>query len=226
MRSTTSFPLRHVGVAVSALACVAMLAPACKDNSRPSKREKDQAKAVKDQELLSLAYPKSSGVLPKSIAISYDPATERSLMTLRVHGLRAVGASSASVTSVELHLSSSYKGKVRASDNPEGSVDGRVVARCAVPGLLAFSGAPGTLLVDGQALPFKEPKEGEPYRSIKSGAGWEEAVAFRFPTKDLIAAANSASPRLTFGALEVEFSNDARADFAEFVARLDPEPSP
>lgn len=209
---------------VLALAALATALPACKDSRGPSKAQKAQAKLQKEQDLLALPYPKSTGILPKSIAVAYDSATDRSTMTMQLTSLRAAGASSGGVGSITLHLSSSYKGTMRANDNPEGSVDARVVARCTSPGLLSFAGDPGAIVLGAERRPFKPASGKGAYVSSKIGAAWEESVSFRIPTADLVAAANADRFTLTVGGIEFQLIADAKADWREFAARLNPRP--
>lgn len=219
------FRARATRVALTlALTASCVLTASCKEHKGPTKAQKAQAKLTKDQELLALPYPKSSGTLPKSITITYDPATDRSVMTLQLAGLRTAGPSGSGVSSITLHLSSSYKGRVRAADNPEGTIDGRAVATCNAPGLLSYAGAPGAIVIGSERRELKAGSGKGGYSSSKAGAGWEESVTFRVPTADLVAATNAGTFVLSIGSVEIEIANVALADAREFVARLNPQP--
>jgi hypothetical protein len=212
-------PIR--AAALILLACGALIS--CGRSDEPSNAEKAAAKREKDAELLALTYPRSTGVQPASMQIAYDGATGRTTMTLRLTGMRISGTGSQGVRQPALHLSSSYKGQTRAPDNPEGSVDGSLIATATTPGALAFSGAPGTVTIGSQAMPLKKPSEGEAYTSARA-AGAEESVRFRFPTEHLIAAVNSGPFTMTVGTLQLEISGQNLADLKEFAARLNPRP--
>lgn len=202
--------------------CVFLLS--CKEHKGPTKAQKAQAKSEKDQELLALPYPKSSGGLPKSIVITYDAAGDRSTMTWTTSNLRVLGPASANVASITLHCSSSYKGTSRSADRPEGSVDARVVARCSSPGLLSYAGSPGAILIASESRPLKPASGKGAYSSTKSGAAWDESVSFRVSTADLVAAANALNATLKIGSVDLEVAGDAMTELREFVARMNPRP--
>jgi hypothetical protein len=185
-----------------------------------SRTDKAQAKRAEDAMLLALPYPTSTGARPATMEVTYDAASGRTSMTMRLDGLRATGRRAAGVGGATLHLTSSHKGRVRGPDDPEGSVDGSFEVRTSTPGVLAYSGPPGTATADGRAAPLRPPKSGEAY----SSAGREESVRFRWPTEDLVRAANSGAVSMTFGGIEVELSRAHLADLREFAARLNPRP--
>jgi hypothetical protein len=197
----------------------------CGDSAAAAKAQKAAAKAKKDQGLLALAYPKSSGALPKTVQVRYDPTSDRTQMTLQFTGLRAASGGAGALT---LTLTSSHKGKVRASDNPEGSVDASAVATSTSPGALAFAGSPGVIVVDGQPTDLIEPASGGAYLSAPAQGGTEETVRCRIPTPAVVAAANAATGGggvvLRFGGKEFALSPAQIADLREFAARLDPTP--
>ena len=194
---------------------------ACGSESERAKAEKKEAKKERDKELLALEYPGSTGTQPRTIEIIYDAAGDRTTMTLRLEGLRAAG--SPQVSAATLHMTSSHKGRVRAPDNPEGSADGSLVVQTASPGVLAYSGTPGTVAFDGQSLPLREASGKERYFSAKASGGREE-VRFRLPTEISIAAAKSSGFTLSIGTIRLEVSGAQLADFREFVARMNPKP--
>jgi hypothetical protein len=196
----------------------------CDRTGVPTKAQKDQAKRARDAELLTLGYPASTGVQPKTMEIAYDGATDRTIMTIRLAGLRVSGRGAAGVSSATLHLTSSHKGRVRAVDNPEGSIDGSLIARTSSPGTLAYSGPPGTVTSGGRTTPLKAPSKVEGYTSTRVAGGNEETVRFRFPTEDMIAAAGTSNLSIAIGTIQVEVSGAQFADFREFVARLNPKP--
>lgn len=197
------------------IVAAALLVSACDDT--PSKAEKQRAKRVEDAALLELSYP-SAGGQPKTMEIAYDPVAGRTGMRLRLSGLRITGRGAGG--GAMLHLTSTFEGRERARDNPEGSVDGALVVQTARSGALAYSGPPGTVTVDGRTTPLREPADGAAYLPGVP----EESVRFRFPTADLVAAATSERVVLTFGTVEVELSDQALADLREFAARLNPRP--
>lgn len=190
----------------------------------PTKAQKAEAKRVKDAALLALPYPASSGVLPRSIEISYDGATDRTSMKLRLSGMRVSGGGSANVGGVTLHLTSSHKGRVRPKDDPEGSVDGSLVAEVSSPGMLAYSGVPGNVTADGETTPLKASTDKDGYVSAKATGGREEVVRFRFPTKDLVRATAATSVTMSFGTIQIDISGQQLSDLREFAARMNPKP--
>jgi hypothetical protein len=214
---------RFAAAAAPLLLAALCLAPLSCGRGEPTKAQKDAAKREREAELLILPYPRSSGVQPASMQIAYDGATGRTTMTLRLAGLRIGGPGAQSIRQATLHLTSSYKGQVRDRDNPEGSIDGSLIAAVVTPGTLAFSGAPGSVKVDGHPQPLKKPSEGEPYASARA-AGGEESVRFRIPTEHLIAAVNAGPVSLTIGTIQLEISGQQLADLKEFTARLNPRP--
>jgi hypothetical protein len=195
------------------------------DEDRESKAQKAAAKREREAELLAMQYPASTGVLPATIAISYDSATDRTFMTLKLAGLRVSGRGAQGVSAATLVLTSSHKGRVRPADNPEGSVDGNVTVQASSPGSLAFSGAPGSISIGGQVTPLKDPSgKDSGYSSRKTAAGHEESVRFRFPTRDLVAAAQSDGFTMSIGTVQLEIAGQALADLREFAARMNPRP--
>jgi hypothetical protein len=206
------------------LLAAAVLLPACGDSDSAAKAAKASAKKARDAELLKLPYPQSTGALPASITITYDAPLDRTTMTLRLTGLRVSGRSSAQVSSATLHLTSSHKGPTRASNNPEGSVDGSLIVQTTSPGILAYSGSPGAAVINGQAHPLREASGKERYTSAKPPERREEVVRFRFPTEPLVAAVNAGPVTLTFGAVQLDLSGPQLADLREFTARLNPQP--
>ena len=187
-----------------------------------SDAKKEAAKRARDQELVKLPYPASSGTRAASMESSYDGARDRTSITLRLH---APPVSGASVSSATLYLTSSHPGTERPPGNPEGSVDGSLVIRCATPGLLAYAGAPGQVLVDGVTTPLREAQGDDGYSSTRAtggAAGYEEIVRFRFPTELVVTGANSDGFTLAFKRLEVRITGAHLADFREFTSTLNP----
>lgn len=205
------------------VALVGALLGACALASCGDKPTKAQAKAAEDARLLALPYPPSSGSQPASLGFMYDDATGRTSMTLHLKGLRAGGRRASNVSAVALHLTSSYKGRERARNNPEGSVDGSLVVRTSAQGVLAYSGPPGMVTAGGRTTPLKGPSGKGAYTPAPSGGG-EEVVRFRFPTEDLVSAVNSDAFTMAFGGIEIELSGAALSDLREFAARLNPRP--
>jgi hypothetical protein len=189
----------------------------------PSKAERDAAKRAEDAALLALPYPARSGAQPASIRSVYDTATDRTSMTLTLAGLTP-SPPIPGVGPVTLCLTSSFDGPVRATDNPEGSVDGSISAVCASPGALAIAGVPGGVVIDGVERPFKPASAKNAYSSSPAAGGVEEVARFRFPTPDLVAAANAGGVAISVGRVRFEVSGPALADLHEFAARLNPRP--
>lgn len=202
------------------LAALVLSLMSCSDE--PSAADKAEAKRAKDAELIALPYPISAGTLPKSIEVRYDSTADRTIMTLRLSGIRVSGASGSSGSTLE--LTSSHKGRARAVDNPEGSIDGGFTLRTTSPGAMAYAGAPGKIIVAGASHDLKAPSGSEGYRSGPGPNGPEEAVRFRIPTEHLIAAINAGELKLTFGTVNLEIDGQHLADLKEFAARLDPTP--
>ncbi len=211
---------------VLVLAC-AWLAAGCGDADAARKAKKAAEKRAQDAELLAMAYPESSGTQPKSIEIVHDGATDRTTMTLRLEGLRAVAASDGRAVggAATIHLTSSHKGQTRATDNPEGTIDGSVVIRGVAPGTLAFSGDAGKVSADGREMTLRSAGKNA-YTSVKGPGGHDETLRFKFATKDLVATATSGSAAFTFGTLRVDLGRAALADLREFAARLNPKATP
>jgi hypothetical protein len=204
-------------------ACVLVITSRPHMTGEPTKAQKAEAKRAKDAGLLALTYPASTGTRPASMEISYDGAADRTIMTVRLTGLRVSGGGAASVRGATLYLTSSHEGRVRAADNPEGSVDGSIVVQASTPGILAYSGAPGTVTAAGQTTPLKGPSgKGGGYSSTKTVSGVDEIVRFRFRTEDLVSGVAAGGLTMTFGTIQVEVSGQNFADLREFVARLNP----
>jgi hypothetical protein len=213
----------HTAILAGSIAAgVFCLAASCGERGAPSRAEQADARRARDAELLALAYPASSGVQPRTLEVLYDGANDRTTMTLRLTGMRTSGGTP--VSAVTLHLTSMHKGRIRPADDPEGSVDGRIVVQTSSPGILAYSGAPGRFIIDGQPTPLREPSGKGGYTSARIPGGAEESVRFRFPTEQLIAAAQSSSFSLSFGKMEIEVAGQQLADLREFAARLNPRP--
>jgi heat shock protein HslJ len=204
-------------------ACLTLLA-SCGESGAPTKAQQAEAKRAKDAELMALSYPKSTGIQPKTMEITFDGASNRTSMMLRLVDLRVSGDGARQVSSSVLHLTSSHKGRVRPSDDPEGSVDGSLVAQSSTSGVLAYSGAPGTVTADGQTTPLKGASGKNEYSSTKTATGNEEIVGFRFPTKDLITASKASNLSMAFGTIKVELTGQQLEDLREFAARLNPKP--
>ena len=141
---------------------------------------------------------------------------------LRLTGLQVSGASQ--VREATLYLTSEHKGRERARDNPEGSVDGSLSVLAAAAGVLAYSGAPGEWLVDGEKMPLREASGKDPYTSRAAAGGFEETVRFRAPTESVVAAANGGSAALVIGTVRIELTTQQHAELRELAARLNPRP--
>jgi len=204
--------------------CVAVLTAmlvvglgACKREA-DGKAAKEAAKVARDAELLKLEYPKSSGVVPPGMTVSYDGAADRTSIALKWTALKVSGGAGMSGGSGgTLYLTSSHKGRVRGADKPEGAIDGSFSLQSGGVGALAFSGAPGRIVVDGAASELKGPAKGEAYVS-----GREEMVRFRVPTEALIAAAKGGSVGFEFAKVRVELSEAQVGELRELVARMKP----
>lgn len=195
---------------------------ACDGSAAAEKARKDQAKRARDVQLLALPYPATSGLDSKSLSVAYDGARDRTTTTLRLADLKTGGKSAQQIRAATLHLTSSHKGRERASDNPEGSVDGSLTVNSSQAGVLAYSGPPGEIIIAGHAKPLREASGSDHYSSAKAAGGREEIVRFRLPTEDLIAAANSSGFTLAFGMVQIEINGASLADFREFASRLNP----
>jgi len=211
---------------VAAAACIAAIVGlgGCSDDEARAKAAKKAAKAQREGRLLAMEYPRSTGVQPRSMEISYDGAADRTFMTLRLTGMRVGGGGASSVSSATLHLTSNHKGRTRPTDNPEGSVDGGLIVQTSSPGVLAYSGPPGRVTIGGETLPLKDASGKDEYSSTKKGSGAEEIVRFRFPTEHLISAATSGGFTMSFGTVQLEISGQNLADLREFAARMNPRP--
>ena len=207
-------------ITTAALACAAVLL-AC--DRQPTRGEAAAAKQAGDEQLLALDYPASKGALPRTIEIVHEGGTGRSLMMLTLTGLPVRGPGASGVTSATLYLTSSYPGRTRPRDNPEGSVDGSVAVRASSAGLLAFSGPPGTIAIGDRALDLRPADGKQHYVSAEEGDG-EEIVRFKFPTEHLVAGATAGGFTMSFGRIEIDISGEHHADLREFAARLDPDP--
>ncbi|MBM4109024.1 MAG: hypothetical protein FJ255_09500 [Phycisphaerae bacterium] len=210
--------MRTIRRAAVAALCLAALT-AC-DGSGAA--QKQRARKARDVELLALPYPAPTGAEPGSITTTYDGPRDRTTTTLRLGDLGVSGASPRQVAGATLLLTSSHKGRVRAADNPEGSVDGSFSVSTSQPGVLAFSGPPGSVVIGEESRPLRAASGPAPYTSAKATGGREETVRFRFPTEDLVAAANADRFALTFGTVRAEVSGPHLADFREFVSGLNP----
>lgn len=206
---------------IAILAVVACGIASCGDDGASAKASKAAAKQKKDQELLALPYPKSTGTLPRSVQVRYDPTSDRTEMMLQIPGLRAL---SGGVGPLTLTLTSSHKGRVRGADNPEGSVDASAAAVSGNAGSLAFAGAPGVIVIDGNVIDLVGPSEGSAYMSVPTPGGTEEVVRCRVPTPAVVAAANGGSVAFRFAGKDFPLSASQVADLREFAARLDPTP--
>jgi hypothetical protein len=206
-----------------ALALILVASLASCGKGEPSKAERDAAKRAKDQALLALPYPPRSASAPASIRSAYDSANDRTTMTLSLPGLRA-DPPVPGVAALTLSLTSSFAGRERAPDKPEGSADASLSAVCQSPGALAFSGPPGTLTADGADLPLREASGKNHYNSTPAPGGVEESVRFRVNTPDLVAAANAQQVALTIGRVRVPITGQALSDLREFAARMNPRP--
>jgi hypothetical protein len=198
------------------------VAPGCQDERGRAKAEKEEAKRARDAELLNLAYPPSSGTIPASMSVNYDAATDRTTITLNFAGLAVQGKAGATASSAALSLTSSHRGRSRAADNPEGSVDGSLVVACSSPGVMAFSGPPGQIVISGVSSALKEPSKLEPYTSTRVEGAWEEVVRFRVTTESLVQAAGASEVVLEVGSARIGLTSKQIADLREFAARLKP----
>jgi hypothetical protein len=199
-------------VAVSAMIVVGL--GACRKDP-DGKAAKEAAKSARDAELLKLEYPKSSGVVPPGMTVSYDGAANRTSITLKWTGLKVSGGSG--VGGGTMYLTSTHKGRVRGVDKPEGAIDGSFSVQGGGAGALAFSGAPGRIVVDGAVTELKGPAKGDPYVG-----GREEMVRFRVPTEALIAAAGAGSVGFEFAKVKVELTDHQVGELRELVARMRP----
>lgn len=203
-------PLLPLALAASLLAC---------DNSADAR--KDEARRRRDAQLLALPYPSAQGDLPASITLLYDPARDRTTMTLRLTALQLSGPAAANAAQPQLHLSSVHRGRARPADDPEGYIDAAFLITTTRPGLLAYAGSPGSLHADAETRPLQEATNADPYSSAPA-PGREETVRFRIPTEDLVNAANAAAVSLSLGPLRVELDPQARHDLRHFASRLRP----
>lgn len=206
---------------ITILVVIACALAACGESAASEKASKAAAKQKKDQELLALPYPKSTGTLPRSMQVRYDPTGDRTEMTLQFPGLKTA---SGGVGPLTLTLTSSHKGRVRGADNPEGSIDASAAAVSSNAGSLAFAGAPGVIVIDGNEMELIEPSGGSAYMSVPASGGTEEVVRCRVPTPAIVAAANGGSVAFRFAGKEFPLSAPQVADLKEFAARLDPTP--
>ncbi len=216
------FPQSHRSL-LGAILCATVFVSGC-GKGGPTKSEKAAVKAQRDQQLLTLPYPKAAGTLPKSIDSRYDSTSDRTTAVFTLTALRPPTASTSRLSSTTLVLTSSHKGRVRSPNDVEGSVDGAVVGTSATQGVLAYSGGPGTILADGVELPLKEASAGKGYSSAPITGGYEETVRFRVPTEHLVAAANAKVITLKFAGVEVELSDSQMIELRAFAATLNPRP--
>ncbi|HYE62968.1 MAG TPA: hypothetical protein VD997_13310 [Phycisphaerales bacterium] len=189
--------------------------PACRRDT-DERAEKEAAKKARDAELVKLSYPASSGVQPAAMSVTYDGAADRTAITLKWTGLKLSGGGASGVSGATMYLTSSHKGRVRAADKPEGAVDGSFGVQGGT-GVLAFSGAPGRIVVDGNATELKGPAKGDAYVG-----GSEELVRFRVPTEAMIAAASAGSVVFEFATVKVELTPQQIGELRELVARMKP----
>lgn len=188
---------------------------------KPGKAAK--AISAKQTEYVGLAYPVSSGTLPKSIHIKYDGGKDRTRMTLGLSGVQLDPGGSAS--DVQISLVSQFSGAVRTLNHAESSVDGTITLFTTLPGVLAAASPPGTFTVGSTVLETQDRKKGKSgYTSSKAGNGYTETLAFKVDVKDLIMLAKSSSAHGNFGQLGFSLKAEQITDLREFAARLNPQP--
>lgn len=193
---------------------------ACRDPKAAQKAQEKEAKRERDQTLAALPYPEPSGITPATLVSTYDPAADRTTLTLTLANLNATTPTT-SRNAATLTLVSSHKGEQRKPGNPEGSIDATLQVRGVPAGALAFSGTPGVVHLESGDVELKLPAEGTAYSSEPN----RETVRFRITTESLITAVNSRRLHLTVGTASVEVHNAAVADVREFASRLKP-PAP
>lgn len=219
MSATKKLAWAAAGVAMAA--CLAVVAYAGMHGGKTGKKTPSLAEvAAKQEKAAELAYPEAGAAMPASVKVEYDPAKDRTRMTLELKGLRPAAAG-ARVGGAVLTLTSEFKGRERAVG--EVSVKGELRVETNAAGVLAPASPPGAFVVDGARVTARAWEAGKSgYTAKQAGGLTHEELEFRVRTRDLVKLAGGRSVTGEFGAVKVELTAGQVAELKEFVARMKP----